>query len=257
MLALDRWVVDRAAQLQQEIIGLYESYQFHQIYQRIHNFCAIDLGAFYLDIIKDRQYTCQPDSLARRSCQTALWRISEALVRWMAPILSFTAEEIWQHLPGERSESVFLEQWYDGLDELPATAELGREFWLQVMQVKQAVNKSIEDARNQKIVRANLAADTVLYADESLTKLLSRFGDELRFVTITSTATLKPLSAAPADLADTALSGLKVAITASAHGKCSRCWHHREDVGQHQAHPELCGRCIDNIDAKGEVRHYA
>ena len=257
MLALDRWVVDRAAQLQQEIIGLYENYQFHQIYQRIHNFCAIDLGAFYLDIIKDRQYTCQADSLARRSCQTALWHISEALVRWMAPILSFTAEEIWQHLPGERSESVFLAQWYDGLAELPATAELGRDFWLQVMQVKQAVNKSIEDARNQKIVRANLAADTVLYVDESLTNLLSRFGDELRFVTITSTATLKPLAAAPADLAGTALSGLKVAITASAHGKCSRCWHHREDVGQHQAHPELCGRCIDNIDAAGEVRRYA
>jgi isoleucyl-tRNA synthetase len=257
MLALDRWVVDRAAKLQQEIIGLYETYQFHQIYQRVHHFCAIDLGGFYLDIIKDRQYTCQADSLARRSCQTALWHISEALARWVAPILSFTAEEIWQYLPGERSESVFLEQWYDGLAELPVNAELGRDFWQQVLQVKQAVNKAIEDARNQKVVKANLAADAMLYADASLITLLNRLGDELRFVTITSTATLKPLSAAPADLAASLMPGLKVSITASGHGKCARCWHHREDVGQHAAHPELCGRCVDNVDGGGEVRHYA
>ena len=257
MLALDRWVVDRAAKLQQEIVGLYETYQFHQIYQRVHHFCAIDLGGFYLDIIKDRQYTCQADSLPRRSCQTALWHISEALARWVAPILSFTAEEIWQYLPGERSESVFLEQWYDGLAELPANAELGRDFWQQVLQVKQAVNKAIEDARNQKVVKANLAADAVLYADESLMALLDRLGDELRFVTITSTATLKPLDAAPADLPASLMSGLKVSISASVHSKCARCWHHREDVGQHAVHPELCGRCIDNVDGHGEVRHYA
>ena len=257
MLALDRWVVDRAAKLQQEIIGLYDTYQFHQIYQRVHHFCAIDLGGFYLDIIKDRQYTCQADSLARRSCQTALWHISEALARWVAPILSFTAEEIWQYLPGERSESVFLEQWYDSLAELPANAELGRDFWQQVLQVKQAVNKAIEDARNQKVVKANLAADAVLYADDSVSALLDRLGDELRFVTITSTATLKPLSAAPVDLAASLMAGLKVSITASGHAKCARCWHHREDVGQHAAHPELCGRCVDNVDGNGEVRRYA
>jgi isoleucyl-tRNA synthetase len=246
MLALDRWVVDRAAKLQQDIIGLYETYQFHQIYQRVHHFCAIDLGGFYLDIIKDRQYTCQADSLARRSCQTALWHISEALARWVAPILSFTAEEIWQYLPGQRGESVFLEQWYSGLAELPANAELGRDFWQQVLQVKQAVNKAIEDARNQKVVKANLAAEATLYAS-----------DELRFVTITSTAVLKPLAQAPADLPASTLAGLKVAIVASGHAKCSRCWHHREDVGSHAAHPELCGRCIENVDGSGEVRRHA
>src|SRR5690606_16927081 len=124
MLALDRWVVDRTAQLQQEIIELFNQYHFHQVYQRIHHFCVMDLGGFYLDIIKDRQYTTKPDSLARRSCQTALWHIAEAMVRWMAPILSFTAEEIWQYLPGERGDSVFLEEWYTGLSELPANAEL-------------------------------------------------------------------------------------------------------------------------------------
>ncbi|MCK5873335.1 MAG: isoleucine--tRNA ligase [Alcanivoracaceae bacterium] len=257
MLALDRWVVDRAAKLQQEIIGLYETYQFHQIYQRVHHFCAIDLGGFYLDIIKDRQYTCQPDSLARRSCQTALWHCSEALARWIAPILSFTAEEIWQYLPGQRGESVFLEQWYTGLAELPANAELGRDFWQQVLQVKQAVNKAIEDARNQKVVKANLAAEATLYVSDELKALLSRLGDELRFVTITSTATLKPLADAPVELPVSTLPSLKVAIVASGHGKCSRCWHHRDDVGSHAAHPELCGRCIDNVDGNGEQRRYA
>ncbi|WP_111658194.1 isoleucine--tRNA ligase [Isoalcanivorax indicus] len=257
MLALDRWVVHRAAALQDEIRGLYDSFQFHQVYQRIHHFCAVDLGGFYLDIIKDRQYTTQTDSRARRSCQTALYHIAEALARWMAPILSFTAEEIWQHLPGERDASVFLVEWYDGLFRLPAEASMDATFWQQVQLAKQAVNKAIEDARNQKVVRANLAADAVLYADEKVQALLACLGDELRFVTITSTATLKPLSEAPADLADSLMPGLKVAITASPHTKCARCWHHREDVGSHPEHPEICGRCVDNIEGQGEVRHYA
>ena len=257
MLALDRWVVDRTAQLQQEIIELFNQYHFHQVYQRIHHFCVMDLGGFYLDIIKDRQYTTKPDSLARRSCQTALWHIAEAMVRWMAPILSFTAEEIWQYLPGERGDSVFLEEWYTGLSELPANAELGRDFWQQVLAVKQAVNKAIEDARNAKVVRANLAADATLFVSDELQTLLQRLGEELRFVTITSTATLAPFASAPADLADTAVGGLKVQIGASAHTKCVRCWHHREDVGQHASHPELCGRCVENVDGSGEVRHYA
>ena len=257
MLALDRWVVDRTAQLQQEIIELFNQYHFHQVYQRIHHFCVMDLGGFYLDIIKDRQYTTKPDSLARRSCQTALWHIAEAMVRWMAPILSFTAEEIWQYLPGERGDSVFLEEWYTGLSELPANAELGRDFWQQVLAVKQAVNKAIEDARNAKVVRANLAADATLFVSDELQALLQRLGEELRFVTITSTATLAPFASAPTDLAATAVGGLKVQISASAHTKCVRCWHHREDVGQHAAHPELCGRCVENVEGSGEVRHYA
>ena len=257
MLALDRWVVDRTAQLQQEIIELFNQYHFHQVYQRIHHFCVMDLGGFYLDIIKDRQYTTKPDSLARRSCQTALWHIAEAMVRWMAPILSFTAEEIWQYLPGERGDSVFLEEWYTGLSELPANAELGRDFWQQVLAVKQAVNKAIEDARNAKVVRANLAADATLFVSDELQALLQRLGEELRFVTITSTATLAPFASAPTDLAATAVGGLKVQISASAHTKCVRCWHHREDVGQHAAHPELCGRCVENVEGNGEVRHYA
>ena len=257
MLALDRWVVDRAAAVQDDIQRLYEQYQFHQVYQRIHQFCSVDLGGFYLDIIKDRQYTTQAESRARRSCQTALFHIAEALVRWMAPILSFTAEEIWRYLPGERDASVFLMEWYDGLFRLPEGAAMDAGFWAQVQQTKHAVNKAIEEARNQKVVRANLAADAVLYADEKLQPVLAQLGEELRFVSITSTATLKPLAEAPAGLEESLLPGLKVAITASPYTKCTRCWHHREDVGSHAAHPELCGRCVDNIDGAGEVRRYA
>ncbi|MCC4308824.1 isoleucine--tRNA ligase [Alcanivorax marinus] len=257
MLALDRWAVARAAQLQDELRELYNGYQFHQVYQRLHNFCANELGGFYLDIIKDRQYTTREDSVARRSCQTALYLIAQALVRWMAPILSFTAEEIHEHLPGDRADSVFLTTWFDGLFGLPADADMDLAFWERVQAVKQAVNKAIEEARNRKELRANLAADATLYVDDSLRDLLARLGDELRFVTITSTATLAPLAEAPADLEDSAVAGLKVKVAPSPHSKCARCWHHREDVGVDPAHPDICGRCVTNVEGPGEERDYA
>ena len=257
MIALDRWAVGRADALQTELRELYDGYHFHLVYQRLHNFCGNELGGFYLDIIKDRQYTTPADSLARRSCQTALYHIAQALVRWMAPILSFTAEEIFELLPAERTESVFLTTWYDGLFPPAADAEMDLAFWDQVQAVKQAVNKAIEEARNRKELRANLAADATLYVDERLAGLLGRLGDELRFVTITSTATLAPLADAPAELPDSAVAGLKVQVAPSPHDKCVRCWHHRPDIGTHPEHPELCGRCVTNLDGDGEERHYA
>ncbi|MZR61353.1 isoleucine--tRNA ligase [Alcanivorax sp. DP30] len=255
MLALDRYIVDRALQLQEEIKGLYDGYHFHQIYQRLHNFCALDLGGFYLDIIKDRQYTTQADSVARRSCQTALYHIAQALVRWMAPILSFTAEEIYENLPGERLDSVFLAEWYDGLFALD-DAEMGRDFWDQVQDVKQAVNKAIEGARRDKLIKGGLSAEVTLFVDADKQALLEKLGDELRFVTITSAATLKPLAEAPAELEEAA-AGLKVQVVASENTKCVRCWHHQADVGSHAGHEELCGRCVTNVDGDGEIRHYA
>ena len=257
MIALDRWAVGRADALQAELRELYDGYHFHLVYQRLHNFCGNELGGFYLDIIKDRQYTTPADSLARRSCQTALYHIAQALVRWMAPILSFTAEEIFELLPGERPESVFLTTWYDGLFPPADDADMDLAFWEQVQAVKQAVNKAIEEARNRKELRANLAADATLYVDERLAGLLGRLGDELRFVTITSTATLAPLADAPAELPDSAVAGLKVQVVPSPHDKCVRCWHHRPDIGTHPEHPELCGRCVTNLDGDGEERHYA
>lgn len=257
LLALDRWVIDRAAHIQEELKTLYAQYQFHQVYQRIHHFCSIDLGGFYLDVIKDRQYTTQENSVARRSCQTALWHVCEALVRWIAPILSFTAEEIWEFLPGERSASVLLETWYENLQPLDQQAELNRDFWKEVQNIRQGVNKAIEAARNEKVVKANLAAEAVIYTDEARIKLLQKLGDELRFVTITSVASVKPLAAAPAGLPDCGVTGMAVQITASSAPKCVRCWHHREDVGTHSEHPELCGRCVENVSGSGEERHYA
>ena len=258
MLALDQWVVDRAAQLQARIQKAYEEYRFLDVYQQVHGFCARELGGFYLDVIKDRQYTTQTDSVARRSAQTALYHVVEALSRWVAPILSFTAEEIHEHIPGERGDSVLLEEYYTGLATLADDAEMGRDFWERVLTVKQAVNKCLEDARNAKVIKGSLAAEVTLYVDDALHATLAKLGDELRFVMLTSKVTLKPLAEAPPEAEATELEGLKVAVVESPNNKCERCWHHREEVGTHPEHPDLCHRCISNLpDGPGETRRYA
>ena len=257
MLALDRWAVDRAALLQRELQEHYGEYRFWNVYSKVHNFCVQELGGFYLDIIKDRQYTTAADSTARRSCQTALFHISEALVRWIAPILAFTADELWQYLPGERNESVMLNTWYEGLSEMPADFELDRAYWERIMEVKVAVNKEMENLRAAKAIGGNLQAEVTLYAQDSLVADLAKLGNELRFVLITSTASVAPVLDAPADAVVTEVAGLKLKVVKSGHPKCARCWHHRADVGVDPAHPEICGRCVDNISGSGEVRHYA
>ena len=257
MLDLDRWALDAAARLQAEIVEAYTEYRFWNVYSKLHNFCVQELGGFYLDIIKDRQYTTRADSVARRSCQTALFHITEALVRWIAPILAFTAEEIWQFLPGERNESVMLNTWYDQLATLPQGVALDRAYWEQIQAVKGAVNKELENLRAAKAIGGSLQAEVTLYGEPALIEQLTKLGDELRFALITSTASLAPLADAPADAVATEVAGLKLKIAKSEHAKCTRCWHHREDVGQHAEHPELCGRCVDNIEGQGEERHYA
>lgn len=256
MIALDRWMVDRALRLQNELQEDYQNYAFLRIYQKVYNFCESTLGGFYLDIIKDRQYTTPADSLARRSCQTALYHVAEALVRWIAPILSFTADEIWQHLPGKRGDTVFYETWYDGLTELPETAELGREYWREIFSVKEAVNKCLEDARARGEIKGSLSAEVTLFCEGDLAANLKHLGEELRFVLITSEATVKPASeAGEAEL--TAYEGLRVAVTPAAHAKCERCWHHREDVGSNTQYTDLCGRCVANLEGPGEARAFA
>jgi isoleucyl-tRNA synthetase len=257
MLSLDRWAVDRAARLQQEIAGAYETYQFHQIYQKLHNFCANDLGGFYLDVIKDRQYTTQSDSVARRSAQTAMYHIGEALVRWVAPILSFTAEEIWENLPGERAESVFLEQWYGGLHRLNAAETMGCEYWQRVMAVRAAVNREMEARRAAGELRGSLDAEVTLYCSEALRGELQMLGDELRFVLITSEAFLRGAQEAPVDAAATDLPELSLRVSVCEQEKCERCWHRRPEVGQIAAHPTLCERCVENVDGDGERRQFA
>lgn len=256
MLALDRWAVDAAANLQDDIIAAYESYQFHVVYQKLHHFCVNELGGFYLDVIKDRQYTTQADSLARRSAQTAMHTIIEALARWIAPILSFTADELWQHIPGEREEFVFTAEWQTDMSRLNDDAEMGRGYWQQMMAVKTAVNKQLELARKEGVIGSSLAAEVTLYCDGSLAEALAQLGDELRFVLMTSTASIKPLAESQAAVS-TDVEGLDVAVVASKHTKCDRCWHHREEVGQVVEHPELCGRCVENVEGEGEQRLYA
>jgi isoleucyl-tRNA synthetase len=256
MLAMDRWIMHRAAELQDEIVAAYEAYQFHLIYQKLHNFCVLELGGFYLDIIKDRQYTTKPNSLPRRSAQTAMYHIAEALTRWIAPILSFTADELWEHLPGEHNGTVFAAEWYQGLSRMEADAEMDSDFWETVQSVKSAVNKVLEGAKKEGLVGGSLATEVTLFCDESLMNSLVKLGDELRFVLISSAARLAPLSTANEAVA-TDVDGLQVRVAASDGEKCSRCWHHREEVGQSLEHPELCFRCIDNVDGNGEVRFYA
>ena len=211
LIALDRWAVDCAAQLQDEIIAHYEQFQFHQIYQKLHNFCVRDMGGFYLDIIKDRIYTCPENSLARRSAQTALFHISEAFVRWIAPILSFTAHEVWTFMPGDRTDSVFTAEWYP-LDRMAEQENLSEEDWTSILLVKEAVNKVIEEQRNQGIIKGSLSAEIKLYADTALLETLSKLGDELRFVMITSKADLFPLEdGAGANV--TNMPGLRVSLS--------------------------------------------
>jgi len=263
MLMLDRWVVERARQLQDDVRKSYESYEFHRIYQKVHNFCSIDLGSFYLDIIKDRQYTTQRNSVARRSAQTALYLIAEALVRWLAPILSFTAEEIWRNLPGDREESVFLETWF----ELPAmfvagdqnSERFGLAYWQEVLAVREAVGKELEKVRVAGAIGSPLDAEVDLYCDAGWLDKLSRLEDELRFVLITSYARIHPLEQKPNEVVTSELGGgqMGIQVTPSGHDKCVRCWHHREDVGANGEHPELCGRCVVNVTGDGEPRTYA
>ena len=199
MLSLDQWAVDRAYQCQQGILADYESYQFHSIYQKIHNFCAQEMGSLYLDITKDRQYTMKKDSLGRRSTQTAMYHILEALTRWMSPILSFTADELWEYLPGERNESVMLSTWYEDLAPLAEKAEFNLALWQQLFAVRDAVSKELEVLRNDGKIKGGLTSEVTLYADEDLFKQLQQIGDELKFVLITSVVSLHPMSEKPAD----------------------------------------------------------
>ncbi len=256
LLPLDRWIVSKAQGLQSELVEAYETYQFHHVYHKVHNFCSGELGGFYLDVIKDRQYTTQTNSLARRSCQTALYHMAEALSRWVAPILSFTAEEIWENLPGDREASVFLSEWY----ELPisnASDAMGDTFWSSCVAVRQDVNKAMEAERAQGNIRGSLDAIVTLYATSELRQMLATLGDELRFVLITSGADLADIADAPTEALAGEVEGLKVLVSASDAEKCERCWHRRDDIGSAAEHPTLCGRCVTNVDGEGEVRHYA
>ncbi len=253
LLALDQFMLSQTVKLQQSIQTAYDHFEFHLVYQQVHNFCVNDLGGFYLDIIKDRQYTMQTNSVGRRSAQTVIFHIAESLVRWVAPILSFTAEEIWQHLPGERTDSIFLTTYYDALSS-GIEQSITAEEWRKIITAKIAVNKALESARNAGSIGSSLAADVVLFCDDELLTILQKIADELRFVLITSTATLQPIQSADQTTLATDMPGLQLLVSASAAVKCERCWHHCADLGMDSEHPTLCLRCVSNIDGDGEIR---
>ncbi|MDB5965060.1 MAG: isoleucine-tRNA ligase, partial [Polaromonas sp.] len=239
LLEIDRYAISRAAQLQADILAHYEVYEFHPVVSKLQIYCSEDLGSFYLDILKDRLYTNGPKSLARRSAQTALHQITHAMLRWMAPFLSFTAEEAWKVFGA--SESIFLET-YSALP-LPDAALLAK--WARIREVRDGVNKDIEALRAEGKVGSSLQANVTLEAGPEDHALLASLGEDLKFVFITSAIDLRAGGA------------LNTGVTASSATKCERCWHYRDDVGSDAAHPTICGRCTSNLFGAGENRRYA
>jgi isoleucyl-tRNA synthetase len=242
MLEIDRYALARVSQLHDEVLAHYEVYEFHPVVAKLQVYCSEDLGAFYLDILKDRLYTTAPKSLARRSAQTALWHITHAMLRWMAPFLSFTAEEAWKIFAPGRSESIFIETYSDTVG---WTNSALIDKWQFIRQVRDLVNKEIEALRADGKVGSSLQAEIEIVANAADHELLAALGDDLKFVTITSKAEV--------------VNGdeLKVQVTPSTATKCERCWHWREDVGHDAAHPTLCGRCTSNLYGAGEARKVA
>ena len=246
LVALDAWIVHRAWQVQQTLIEAYTRYDFAEVVQTLMNFCSNDLGALYLDVTKDRLYTMPEDSPGRRSAQTAMYHIAEAFVRWIAPILAFTAEEIWGHLPGERAGNVLFTTWYDGLQPLSADAALGAAAFDRLLQLREQVQGVLEPMRAAGTIGAALEAEITLTADESNAGWLAPLADELRFLFISGDVRV----------VDAAGIGLQVSAAKTDKAKCVRCWHHRTDVGAHAEHPDLCGRCVDNVAGDGETRRF-
>ncbi len=239
---LDKWIINETKILQKEITELYQSYSYHKATQKIHNFCVNELGGIYLDIVKDRLYTCKNDSLARRSCQTSLDFILNVLVRLIAPILSYTAEEIWQTSDrlNDQEKSVFLSN-FDTF-EIVSESSINQSEWKRIFEIKDAVNQSIEEMRNDNKLKGSLDSVVNIQATSNDFKILNKLGDELHFLFISSEAKVKEGKT------------FKIKITTSKNAKCVRCWHRDLSVGSIQEHPELCNRCIDNIENDGEQR---
>jgi isoleucyl-tRNA synthetase len=253
MVELDAYIVHQCQALQKEIIQAYEYYQFHLIYQKIHHFCAIDLGSFYLDIIKDRQYTLPTNSQARRSCQTAMYYILHALTRWLAPIISFTAEEIWQHTPGYSQKSIFLETWFENWPKIEKVDEVK---WSKLQTLRNEVNKALELKRQEGVIGSGLAACVHLYANAEEMNWLKDLAEELKFFFITSDCKLLSADQKPHDALQAEDMPVWIAISALEEQKCERCWHRHDSVGQSQEHPTLCKRCENNISGHDEQRTF-
>ncbi len=258
MLSLDRWALDCAARVQNDIRRAYDDYAFHLIYQRIHNFCAVDMGGFYLDVIKDRLYTTRAHSRARRSAQTAMFYVVHALARWLAPIVSFTADEIYRAIPGAENDTVFLCEWSQGLARLDDKSALSADEWTRVLDLRRLTDKQLEALRKAGAIGSALDAEVEIFCADEDHGILSRLGDELRFVLITSQAAVSKADARPDDVI-MAEENLWIRAVVSDKDKCERCWHRRADVGADRSFPGVCARCAENLrdGGAGEERLHA
>ena len=264
MLSLDRFAVNQALNLAKNVQKYYDLYQFQHVSSDMQKLLTNEISSFYFSVIKDRLYTMNVESFGRRSAQTALFYILEILVRLIAPILSFTAEEIWQEMRAmkisSRENSVFMSRWdeiVDAKDFDLAKDEIGLDDWSDIQKLRDAVNKELEKLRANGTIGSSLEAEVVLYGDEKVSPLLGKLKDDLRFVLITSAADVGDIASLPKDVITTEILGLKLVVKKSSHKKCSRCWHYREDIGENKEHPELCGRCVSNLFSDGEARSSA
>jgi isoleucyl-tRNA synthetase len=254
LVAIDQWVIGKTFALQNDVVTAYRNYEFHDIYQAIHNFCVVELGGFYLDIIKDRLYTTGADSAPRRSAQTAVNHVAQAMVRWLAPILSFTAEEAWGYLPKPPNESVFLNAWH----QFPAGSQnVSAIDWTALITLKSDVGRELERLRASGSLGSSLEAEVTVYVPDAQLAAFEKMADELRFLLITSYAHVKSSDSKPADAVQTSQDGVWVEVKRSGYAKCIRCYQLRSDVGADADHPEICARCISNVRGPGEERHFA
>jgi isoleucyl-tRNA synthetase len=254
LVAIDQWATAKAFGLQNDVVTSFRNYEFHDIYQKVHNFCVVELGGFYLDILKDRLYTTGAASVPRRSAQTAMYHVANAMVRWLAPILSFTAEEVWSFLPGPRNESVFLNTWH----RFPAGAERTSGIdWPSFIALKADVGRELERVRSAGAIGAPLEAEVTIFAQPEQAARFRALHDELRFLLITSQARVIEVDTPPADAVQTHAEGVWIDVKPSTQPKCVRCWHLRSDVGSDPSHPELCARCVVNVEGPGEERKFA
>ena len=243
-IELDKWIVLETSKLQEDVLQLYESYSYHNVVQKIHNFCVNELGGIYLDIVKDRLYTCKDSSHARQSCQTSLNYVLNTMVRLTAPILSFTSEEIWQTHPSLKgqNESIFLSKYFESKQE--GECVISSSDWARIFEIKDIVNQSIERLRNENKLKGSLDSNVIISANEEDKSILDKLGSELHFVFISSQASVID--------GDT----LSIQIDQMSDNKCTRCWHRDSTVGESKDHPEICSRCEENIDQLGESRSF-
>ncbi|MBN8734818.1 MAG: isoleucine--tRNA ligase [Xanthomonadales bacterium] len=278
-LLLDQWAVHAARDVQDAVVAAYARYDFPEVVQRVQNFCTNEMGALYLDITKDRLYTMPAESHGRRSAQSSMYRILEAMVRWLAPLLAFTAEEVWQAMPRQmhvptdnmptktgggftaRGASVLFETWYQGLHETQNSPEQ-RRWWSDLLAIRETAGRVLEGMRKDGRIGSSLDATLTIHADPAIAERYKQVAGELRFFFIVSDLRLD-IGEAPAEAVLTELDGANVWLSAAVSDapKCVRCWHHRADVGSHAGHPELCGRCVENVEAcegrgAGETRRW-